>query len=253
MTVILTQPNQSQRLSPPQPPPQPRLTATSSESSSQPRPLNHRHAARGKPAEMTLRTDMHGSLPSNATTNGETSRFRALGDSSPDQDASSNGGDRRPSGAPGRENGVPPPAEVRDGLETERQKRPVKHLLHRSKSEYAPRQADDSEPEDEIREWGARHGFEDHYQSEHIISQLVNVRCAFPLPPLPPDHVLCVSRDMGVGPSTLVADVEAVRRGTLLGPTIQQIGPGLVAANASSFLLRRLRSAPSSCSSDMKS
>lgn len=29
--------------------------------------------------------------------------------------------------------------------------------------------------EDDIPEWGARHGFEDHYQSEDIISQLANV------------------------------------------------------------------------------
>jgi hypothetical protein len=29
--------------------------------------------------------------------------------------------------------------------------------------------------DDEHYEWGARHGFEDHYQSEDIISQLANV------------------------------------------------------------------------------
>ncbi|XP_044721654.1 target of rapamycin complex 1 subunit mip1 [Hirsutella rhossiliensis] len=178
MTVILTQPTQSPHSSPHQP----RLAAASSTQSrlqhhgpsSHPRPHDHRRAAHGKPAEMTLRSDMHGSLPSNPTTNGETSRFRAQGDSSPDRDASSNSGDRRPFSAPGRENGVPAPAEVRDDLETEIPRRPVKPQLHRSKSDYAPRQADDSEPDDEIREWGARHGFEDHYQSEHIISQLVN-------------------------------------------------------------------------------
>lgn len=202
---------------------------------------------------MTLRSDMHGSLPSNATTNGETSRFRAQGDSSPDRDASSNSGDRRPSSAPGRENTIPASAEPRDDLETERQKRPAKPQLHRSKSDYAPRQADDSEPEDEIREWGARHGFEDHYQSEHIISQLVNVRCAFSLPPLPPDHVLCVSRDMGVGPSTPLADVAARRDGARSGPATRYIGPVLVASHASCSLLRLLRSDSSSCSSDMKS
>lgn len=46
--------------------------------------------------------------------------------------------------------------------------------LHRSKS--ASRSFDDSEPDDEMHNgWGARHGFEDHYQSEHIISQLASV------------------------------------------------------------------------------
>ena len=40
------------------------------------------------------------------------------------------------------------------------------------------RQQDDmgsSSPDEEIPEWGARHGFEDHYQSD-IVSQLANVR-----------------------------------------------------------------------------
>lgn len=189
---------------------------------------------------MTLRSDMHGSLLSNATTNGETSRFRAQGDSSPDRDASSNGGDRRPSSAPGRENGVPAPAEGRHDLEAEPSKRPPKPQLHRSKSDYAPRPADDSDP-DEIREWGARHGFEDHYQSEHIISQLVNVRCAFSLPPLPPDHVLCVSRDLGVGPSTLDAAT---------GPAVRQLASAPVSSSA---CLRRLHSGSSPCSTGMES
>ncbi|KAF4124632.1 regulatory associated protein of mTOR [Geosmithia morbida] len=50
-------------------------------------------------------------------------------------------------------------------------------LLHRSKSEYGPRLTPTQETEpyhhDIIPEWGARHGFEDHYQSEQI-SQLAN-------------------------------------------------------------------------------
>ncbi len=57
--------------------------------------------------------------------------------------------------------------------------RPVKPLLLRSKSEHGlrtddPASADQSD--DELYEWGVRHGFEDHYQSEDIISQLANVR-----------------------------------------------------------------------------
>jgi regulator-associated protein of mTOR len=47
--------------------------------------------------------------------------------------------------------------------------------LLRSKSDYVVRRDDQEPAEDEIYEWGARHGFEDHYQSEDIISQLANV------------------------------------------------------------------------------
>ena len=56
--------------------------------------------------------------------------------------------------------------------------RPAKPALLRSKSEYASAsRADDHDfTDDEPYDWGARHGFEDHYQSEDIISQLANVR-----------------------------------------------------------------------------
>lgn len=55
-------------------------------------------------------------------------------------------------------------------------------MLIRSKSDYArPQEQDESDlDDDEIPEWGARHGFEDHYQSEHIITQLASVRLHFP-------------------------------------------------------------------------
>ncbi|KAI0152991.1 raptor N-terminal caspase like domain-containing protein [Xylariaceae sp. FL1272] len=55
-----------------------------------------------------------------------------------------------------------------------RSQRPAKPQLLRSKSERVVRR-DDTEPvEEDIYEWGARHGFEDHYQSADIISQLAN-------------------------------------------------------------------------------
>ncbi|GAP87222.1 putative regulatory associated protein-mTOR [Rosellinia necatrix] len=54
-----------------------------------------------------------------------------------------------------------------------RSQRPKPPLL-RSKSDYAVRRDEPEPPEDEAREWGARHGFEDHYQSEDIISQLAS-------------------------------------------------------------------------------
>lgn len=61
-----------------------------------------------------------------------------------------------------------------------RPRRPAS-LLHRSQSEYGPRQMQTQESaavQDAIPEWGARHGFEDHYQSEQI-SQLANVGFLF--------------------------------------------------------------------------
>ena len=54
--------------------------------------------------------------------------------------------------------------------------RPAKPPLLRSKSEHGLRYDDDDDKlDEEYCEWGARHGFEDHYQSEDIISQLANV------------------------------------------------------------------------------
>ena len=56
--------------------------------------------------------------------------------------------------------------------------------LLRSQSEYAsPHRQPEEEREQSDSggdfEWGARHGFEDHYQSEDIISQLANVSMLF--------------------------------------------------------------------------
>ena len=54
--------------------------------------------------------------------------------------------------------------------------RPSKPPLLRSKSDHIGLRRDDGDRADEeFSEWGARHGFEDHYQSEDIISQLANV------------------------------------------------------------------------------
>jgi regulator-associated protein of mTOR len=57
-------------------------------------------------------------------------------------------------------------------------KKSLKPPLLRSQSEYAsPHRSPDEDIHHEEQEtyWGARHGFEDHYQSEDIISQLANV------------------------------------------------------------------------------
>ena len=57
---------------------------------------------------------------------------------------------------------------------SDRSQRPKPPLL-RSKSDYAVRRDDQEHIRGQVLEWGARHGFEDHYQSEDIISQLANV------------------------------------------------------------------------------
>ncbi|KAG9242892.1 raptor N-terminal caspase like domain-containing protein [Calycina marina] len=62
-----------------------------------------------------------------------------------------------------------------DDSERERLKRRPKPLLRRSKSDYGPRGEDQEiEPEEHIQDWGARHGFEDHYVSEEYVAQLAN-------------------------------------------------------------------------------
>jgi len=62
-----------------------------------------------------------------------------------------------------------------DDSDHDRPKRPSRAPLLRSQSEHMVRHEEPDFTDDEIHEWGARHGFEDHYQSEDIISQLANV------------------------------------------------------------------------------
>jgi regulator-associated protein of mTOR len=67
-----------------------------------------------------------------------------------------------------------------DDSETDSNMRRPKALLQRSKSDFGPRGEDqDSQADEEIYDWGARHGFEDHYASEEYVSQLANVSCSF--------------------------------------------------------------------------
>lgn len=84
--------------------------------------------------------------------------------------------DSRPATAGGRQNGLD--LNHFNGTPgSEAPTRPTKPTLQRSKSDYAPRQqAEREDSDDEMQVWGARHGFEDHYQSEHIITQLATVR-----------------------------------------------------------------------------
>ena len=94
---------------------------------------------------------------------------------------------RRPSSAPGNKGkgtvafmmGGASDDDDNDDSSAPRQRRPKAQLI-RSKSDFGLRAEEGDATEDEqnhepISEWGARHGFEDHYQSEDIISQLANV------------------------------------------------------------------------------
>lgn len=92
----------------------------------------------------------------------------------PDTPTDASDTDNRPPTAPGRRKKLNVVTSF-DDSEQNRPNRAAKPLLLRSKSEHIVRR-DDAEPTEEgIYEWGARHGFEDHYQSEDIISQLANV------------------------------------------------------------------------------
>jgi regulatory associated protein of mTOR len=67
-----------------------------------------------------------------------------------------------------------------DESEPDRRRRRPKPLLQRSKSDFGPRGEDqESQADDEVQDWGARHGFEDHYASEEYVSQLANVSRPF--------------------------------------------------------------------------
>lgn len=98
----------------------------------------------------------------------------------------------RPSSAPGSRNGFVRPsqsssrADSINSTQSSPKARPVKPHLLRSKSEHVLRNDDKAaeDSEDEVYNWGARHGFEGHYQSEDVITQLASVRIG-PTPPSP--------------------------------------------------------------------
>lgn len=133
-------------------------------------------AADGSVPVMAPRPGLNG-IVGGGPSNGETSRFAyaANGANGGGAVASNEDDDRRPTTAPGRRDGQGS-NETRDDIGSGRALRPNKPLLLRSKSEYKPRQVEEHpEPADEqIQDWGARHGFEEHYQSEQVM-QLANV------------------------------------------------------------------------------
>lgn len=99
----------------------------------------------------------------------------------PRRESQDGGSGARPSTAPGNRNGSGRPIqrsrpESITSVQSSPRTRP-KPQLTRSKSEYVVRTDDQDVDRDneDIYNWGARHGFEDHYQSEDIISQLASV------------------------------------------------------------------------------
>ncbi|KAI0883731.1 raptor N-terminal caspase like domain-containing protein [Annulohypoxylon maeteangense] len=83
--------------------------------------------------------------------------------------------DRRPLTAPGNKHNISLAIPPDDSDHDKPGRRLIsKPPLLRSKSEHIVKREDGDQADEEVHEWGARHGFEDHYQSEDIISQLAN-------------------------------------------------------------------------------
>jgi regulator-associated protein of mTOR len=92
----------------------------------------------------------------------------------------------RPTSAPGQNGRSGTPlyrGGAQDDTDTDREQpltRRPKPLLLRAKSDLGPRgESPLDSPDRDSQDWGARHGFEDHYASEEYVSQLANVRCSF--------------------------------------------------------------------------
>jgi regulator-associated protein of mTOR len=68
-----------------------------------------------------------------------------------------------------------------DDSEPDRIARMPKPLLRRSRSDFGPRGGEegDADAEDDIHDWGERHGFGTNYASEEYVSQLANVSRTF--------------------------------------------------------------------------
>lgn len=83
---------------------------------------------------------------------------------------------------PGRPNSAPYGGDGAADSSQDESNRPVKaakkrpkSLLQRAQSDFGPR-GEESPTEEEIPDWGARHGFDMHY-AEEFVSQLANVSC----------------------------------------------------------------------------
>jgi regulatory associated protein of mTOR len=155
------------------------IPTSSSKTNSIAHQSRHRNINGTQEDENTLPVIAYGSsntMPSAAGLNGSSSLAGDLVTASRNAaDAVNNDSGKRPSSAPGNKDNLVAVAERAERRDLERVKRPVKPLLLRSRSEHGLRPDDVEHAEDDMYALGARHGFEDHYQSEDIISQLANV------------------------------------------------------------------------------
>ncbi len=150
-------------------------------------------SSNGAPRVVSVRTPASsGSFRSDAATGGQTSS-RDSAPLSPIANGSSNGAatakdakqsdQNRPTSAPGSKVTNSDNSNLRDSTnedsDRELARRRPQAFLHRSRSDFGPRGDDsDSQRHDgDNKDWGARHGFEDHYASEEYVSQLANVSC----------------------------------------------------------------------------
>jgi regulatory associated protein of mTOR len=150
-------------------------------------------SSNGAPRVMSVRTPASsGSMRSDTATGGQTgSRDSApltpIAYGSTNGDASvidaKHAGQNRPTSAPGgkvsNSDNLNPRDSTNEDSDREVVLRRPQPFLHRSKSDFGPRGDDsDSQRHDsDNKDWGARHGFEDHYASEEYVSQLANVSC----------------------------------------------------------------------------
>lgn len=109
----------------------------------------------------------------NGSTNGATSARDAK---QADQNRPTSG----PDGKASSSDNMNPRDSTNDDSDREVVRRRPQALLHRSKSDFGPRgdDSDSQRPDNDNKDWGARHGFEDHYASEEYVSQLANVSCS---------------------------------------------------------------------------
>lgn len=159
-------------------------------------------------------------------TNGNSQSRSHTYSSQPPNEAEQSDADRRPSSAPGYKNrNTLSVVTSHEGSNQDRSRRPQKPPLLRSKSEHIMRQEESiTSPDEEIHEWGARHGFEDHYQSD-FVSQLAIVRfilrhCLFSSFPLVTccrhHHSLYYMEDTSHIAQSVFRPANAIRKNTIL-------------------------------------
>lgn len=115
----------------------------------------------------------------------------------------------RPNSAPYGGDGAADSSQDEGNRQIRAAKKRPKSLLYRSKSDAGPR-GDESQTDEEIPDWGARHGFDMHY-AEEFVSQLANV-----------SHCLSVLASFFSGIAVEVLDASEYWRRTFLWRFAQQ-------------------------------